>query len=194
LDGLDPQVSWESSSKAGDLDLSYGASASVRPTTDIASLPRNVWGKVSTSVSGWGVSARAETEGLNFKNANVEVDADNEDADVTVHLVASAGIDNSNVRSIEATKGLDVNGARVTVTPRFNLEDNNKDVVVNYSNDKTNVKLTASIDNQEVTISHQLDDSNRFAPTINNNGDLSVEWERKLSDDSSLTATLAPSN
>jgi len=192
LDGLDPQVSWESGNQAGDLDISYGASANVRPTTDIASLPRNIWGKISTSVSGWGVSARAESEGLDFKNANVEVDADNQDADVNVHLVASAG--SQSIRSVEATKGLDVNGARVTVTPRFNLEDESQDVVVNYNNDNTNVKLTASMDAQEVTVSQQLDDSNRVAPTVNSNGDLSLEWERKLSDDSSLTATLKPND
>lgn len=192
LDGLDPQVSWENSAQSGDLDISYGGSASVRPTTDIASLPRKVWGKVSTSVSGWGVSARAESQGLDVRNADVELDADNDGADLNVHLVANAG--SSSIRSVEATKGLDVNGARVTVTPRFNLEDDSQDVVVNYNNDNTNVKLTASVDNQEVTISQQLDDNNRVAPTINNNGDLSVEWERKLSDDSSLTANLKPND
>merc|ERR1712157_190103 len=69
-----------------------------------------------------------------------------------------------------------------------------KDVVVNYSTDDTNVKLTASADSQEVTISRQIDDDNRVAPTINNNGDISVEWERSLGDDSSLTATLKPND
>lgn len=192
LDGLDPQVSWESSSQAGDFDVTYGATANVRPTTDLASLPRSVWGKVATSVSGWGVSARAETQGLDFRNSNVEVDADNESADLNLHLVASAG--SNSIRSVEATKGLDVNGARVTVTPRFNLEKDEQDVVVNYNNDKTNVKLTASVDNQEITLSQRLDDDNRVAPTFSSNGDLSVEWERRLSDDSSLTATLKPND
>ena len=139
-----------------------------------------------------GESARAESQGLDVRNADVELDADNDGADLNVHLVANAG--SSSIRSVEATKGLDVNGARVTVTPRFNLEDDSQDVVVNYNNDNTNVKLTASVDNQEVTISQQLDDNNRVAPTINNNGDLSVEWERKLSDDSSLTANLKPND
>jgi hypothetical protein len=52
--------------------------------------------------------------------------------------------------------------------------------------------LVASRDSQEVTISQKLDDRNRIAPTINNKGDISVEWERTLGDDSSLTATLKP--
>jgi len=193
LDGLDPTIAWESSTQSGDLDLSYGIKASARPTTDLASLPRSIWGKASTDVSGWGVSARAEFDGQDFSKANLEVDADNEEADLSVHMVANAG-NQFSVRSVEATKGFDANGARVTVTPRFNLEDDNRDVVVNWNNDKTNVKLTASADGQEVTFSQQVDDDNRIAPTINNNGDLSVEWERRLSDASSLTATLKPND
>jgi hypothetical protein len=123
----------------------------------------------------------------------LEVDADNADADLSVHMVANAGKQFS-IRSVEATKGFDADGARVTVTPRFNLEDNDRDVVVNYNNDKTNIKLTASADNQKVTISQQINGDNRLAPTVNSNGDLSLEWERRLSDDSSLTATLKPND
>lgn len=213
LDGLDPTLSWEGSSSSGDMDLSYGVEASARPTADIASLPRKIWGKASTDISGWGVSARADMNPQDMGNADLEVNADNEDNDLSVNLVASAGSDFS-VRSVEATKGLDANGGRITLTPRFNLEDDTRDVVVGYSNDSTNVKLTASADAQEievehnmgdtdlkltasagaqeVTVSQRIDGQNRIAPTINSNGDLSVEWERTLGDDSSLTATLRP--
>jgi len=215
LDGLDPTLAWEGSSSGGDVDLSYGIEAAVRPTTDVASLPKSIWGKASTSVSGWGVSARADVDAQNLDSADVEVDADNEDLDLSVKLQASAGSGFS-VNSVEATKGLDVNGARVTVNPRMNLDTEEKDVVVNYSTDDTSIKLTASADSQEVevsksmdgtditltasadsqevTISRQIDDDNRIAPTVNNKGDISVEWERSLGDDSSLTATLKPND
>jgi hypothetical protein len=123
----------------------------------------------------------------------LDIDADNEDADLSLHLVASAG-NQFSVRSIEATKGFDANGGRVTVNPRFNLESDTRDVVINYSNDRTNVKLTASADSQELTLSQQVDSDNRIAPTIASNGDLSVEWERRLGDDSSLTANLRPND
>ena len=193
LDGLDPTVSWESGNQAGDLDLSYGVEASARPTSDIASLPRSIWGKASTDVSGWGVSARAEVDAQDLSSASVQVDADNQDADLSLKLTASAGNDFA-VRSVEATKGLDVNGARVTVNPRYNLETEEADVVVKYNNGDTDVKLTASIDSQEVTVSQRLDDDNRVAPTVNSSGDISVAWERRLDDDSSLTATLKPND
>lgn len=215
LDGLDPTLKWESSSTSGDMELSYGIESAARPTTDIASLPRSVWGKASTDVSGWGVSARAEIDAQDMKSADLEVNADNTDMDMSVKMTASAG-GGFEVRRVEATKGFDADGARVTVTPRFNLEDDEKDVVINYNNGatdvkltasqdaqeveichntgKTDIKLTASADAQEVTISQQIDDDNRIAPTINNNGDISVEWERRLGDDSSLTATVKPND
>jgi hypothetical protein len=237
LDGLDPTINWEGSARSGDIDLDYGIEAAVRPTTDIASLPRNVWGKASTKVSGWGVSARAEVDGQDRSSAALELDADNEDADLSLRMTANAG-GGFNVRRVEATKGLDLNGARVTINPRYDVESEEADVVLGYDNgstnvqltasadkqevnikhkldntnieltasadnqevtidhqmDNTNVKLTASADNQEVTISQQIDDNNRIAPTINNRGDISVQWERSLGDDSALTATLKPND
>jgi len=191
--GLDPTVSWESETDAGDINLSYGIEASIRATKDIASLPRSIWGKARTDVSGWGLSARAEVEGTDFSNANFDIDADNKDLDLSLRLEASAGKELA-IQRVEATKGFDANGARVTVTPRFNLEEDDRDVVINYSKDRTNVKLTASADNQELTLSQQLDDDNRVAPTVNSKGDLSLEWERRLGDDSSLTANLKPNS
>lgn len=193
LDGLNPTLSWENSGSAGDLDISYGVEANARPTTDIASLPRSVWGKASTDISGWGVSARADIDAQDLSSADLQLDAANDDADLSLRLTASAGGD-FNVRSVEATKGLDVNGARVTVRPRVDLENDNRDVEVNYSNDNTNIRLTASADSQEVTWSQQIDDDNRVAPTVNSRGDVSVEFERRLSDDSSLTANLRPND
>ena len=193
LDGLDPTISWENSVKSGDLDLSYGIEAAARPTADIASLPRSIWGKAKTDISGWGVTARAEVDAQSLNSADVEIDAKNAENDISVRLTASAGKDFS-VQTIEATKGFDANGARVTVNPRRNLQTDETDVVIKYDNGDTNVKLTASADAQKVTISQQVDANNRVAPTISSEGDLSVEWERKLSDDSSLTATLKPND
>jgi len=237
LDGLDPTINWSGSSSSGDVSLDYGIEAAVRPTSDIASLPRNIWGKASTNVAGWGVSARADVDGQDRSSADLEIDADNKDADLSLRLTASAG-GGFNVRRVEATKGLDLDGARVTINPRYDMEKEEADVVLGYDNgntnvqltasadkqevnikhkmdntnieltasadnqevsidhqmDSTNIKLTASADNQEVTISQQVDANNRIAPTINNRGDISVEWERALGDDSALTATLKPND
>merc|ERR1711935_203446 len=67
-----------------------------------------------------------------------------------------------------------------------------QEVVIGHSMEGTDITLTASADNQEVTISKKLDDDNTISPTIDRNGDVSVEWERSLGDDNSLTATVKP--
>jgi hypothetical protein len=213
---LDPTISWEGSSSSGDLDLTYGIEAAARPTTDIASLPRNVWGKASTNVAGWGVSARAERNMQDGGDTGVEFDMDNADADLSVRMVASAG-------DVEATKGLDIDGARVTFNPRYDLGTELADVVVSYDNGSTNVQLTASADNQEVSATHNMGDTIvgvtasadnqevsldhtmdktniKLTASVDNQevtirqqiDDISVAWERSLGDDGSLIATLKP--
>jgi predicted PilT family ATPase len=106
-------------------------------------------------------------------------------------LEASAG-DGFSVGKVEATKRLEADGADISVNPRYNVETEEADVVVNYSKDGTDVELPISQDAQSVTISRQLDDENRVAPTIGSNGDMSVAWERSLGDDNSITTTLSP--
>jgi len=194
LDGLEPVVSWGDSMKSGDIDIEYGIEANARATNDLASLPRKIWGKASQNVGGWGVSARAEVQGFDFKNADLEIDANNDDNDLSVNLQASVGNNGFAVSKIEATKGIDTDDARVTINPRYNLETEEGDVVIGYKKGDTNVEVTASKDDQKIMISQRLDDKNRIAPSVNRNGDVSLEWERSLGDDNSVTATLRPND
>jgi hypothetical protein len=191
IGGLDPTVSWSDATTSGDLTIEYGIEAAAKPTSDLASLPKKVWGKASTSMSGWGVSARADFDGVDFSKADVEIDADNEDGDLSLHVEASMD-GGFKVKSIEATKGFDSDGSRVTVQPRYDMETEEADVVLAYSKDDTKIEITASQSGQSVTLSKQIDDDNRVAPTLSSSGDLSVEWERSLGDGNSLTATLKP--
>lgn len=217
LEGFDPTVTYGGSATAGDVDLEYGIEATVKPTTDIASLPKSVWGKASTSISGWGVSAKAEIDPKELDSADITIDASNDELDLSVKVDATAGSEGGlSASNIEATKGIELDSGKLTINPRFNLADDEKDVVVSYSQESTTVSITASADSQsidithsagntdvsitasadeqEVTISQQVDDDNRLAPTINNKGDLSVEWEKSLGDDNSVTTTLKPND
>lgn len=103
-------------------------------------------------------------------------------------------------------------GARVSGTVRYNVKDKSRDVAVDYVNDvssarvtssgkvqwvdvnhktgNTDIRVVASRDKQAVTISQQVDDTNRVSPTVNNKGDVSVEWERRIGDEASLSAIL----
>mmetsp|Transcript_17603 Transcript_17603/g.24825 ORF Transcript_17603/g.24825 Transcript_17603/m.24825 type:complete len:264 (+) Transcript_17603:25-816(+) len=191
IGGLDPSLTWSSSTKTGDIDIEYGVESSAVPSTDIASLPKKIWGKASTDISGWGVSARTEFAGTDFSKADVDVDASNSEGDLSLHLEASAG-DGFSIHKVEATKTFDSDGARVTVNPRYDVDTEETDVVLAYSKDGTDIEVTASQDSQSLTFSRQVDDNNRVAPTLSSNGNVSVEWERSLGDDNSLTATLKP--
>jgi len=189
LGGLEPTLTWATEGKAGELDIAYGIEADARPTSDLTSLPKSVWGKASGDIGAWGVSARAEFQKADFSAADIEIDAVNDD--LSIHVDARSDGDFS-VNKIEATKSFDTDDAAVTVTPRYDVGNGSSDVVISYVKDDTSVEITASQEDQSITISKQIDDDNRVAPTIGSNGDFSVEWERSLGDDNSLTTTLTP--
>jgi len=189
LGGLEPTLTWSTTGKAGEIDIEYGVEADARLSSDLSSLPKNIWGKASTDIGGWGVTARAEFQGTDFSSAAVEIDAVNDD--LTVHIDAVSDGD-FNVNKIEATKSFDTDDAAVTVTPRYDVDSGATDVVVSYVKDDTSVEITASQTDQSITISKQVDDENRVAPTIGSNGEFSVEWERDLGDDNTLTTTVTP--
>lgn len=193
LDGLEPSVSWGGESTQGDLDIEYGVDLAARATADIGSLPKSIWGKASRDVAGWRTSARAEMKDGVLDAADLELTADNEENDIGIKMFAQAGKGTGfSVSRVEATKGMDVDGARLTVNPRYNVEAEDGDVVVSYTKDKTEVEVTASKDEQTVMVSQQIDDDNRVSPSVSRNGDISLEWERKLGDDSTVTTTLKP--
>lgn len=193
LGGLEPTLKWSTAGKAGDLDIEYGLEADARPTSDIASLPKNIWGKASGDIGAWGVTARAEFQGTDFTSADVDIDASNDEG-LSLHVDASAGGgDGFVVGKVEASQSFDSDGADVTVNPRYDVSSGEADVVVSYSKDDTSIEITASQDEQSITVSKQVDDDNRIAPTLASNGDFSVEWERNLGNDNSLTATVTPS-
>lgn len=192
VEGLEPTVTWEGSSKAGDVDLSYGVDVAAQPTKDIASLPRNVWGKASANVSGWLASVRADIDAQSPDSVAIEVEADNAENDLSVKLTGSCSQSDVKVASVEATKLFDMDQATVSVNPRYNLDTEEADVVIGYAQDRTEVEVVASRDAQKVTLSRQIDDDNRFAPSLTSQGGISLEWERSLGDEQSVTTTLTP--
>mmetsp|Transcript_21637 Transcript_21637/g.45130 ORF Transcript_21637/g.45130 Transcript_21637/m.45130 type:complete len:264 (-) Transcript_21637:123-914(-) len=193
LDGLDPSLTWSSSTKSGDYDLEVGVDVAARPTADLASLPRSAWGVASRSFGAWGVSARADVERDNMDNAAIEVNADNSGDDLSFKLFANAGSSGSSVNRIEATKSFNSGDARVTVNPRMDVASKDVDVTIGYDAGRTNVEVEASQQEQTLKVSQQIDDDNRVAPSFAlRSGKVAVEWERNLGDDNSLTTTFRP--
>jgi len=192
LDGLDPSINWSTSTTTGDFDLEAGVDIAARPTSDIASLPRSVWGKASTSTGGWALSARGEVQRDSMSTAAIEATADSEKDDLSLKFLATAG-DDFSLDTVSATKGINSNGARITINPSLDVASKDVDVTVTYDAGKTNVEINASKEEQTVKVSQQVDDANRVAPSFAvRSGKLAVEWERDLGDDNSLTTTLRP--
>lgn len=207
LDGLDPSLSWSSSSSSGDVDLEYGVDMKAS-SLNIASLPKKVWGKASLDLGGWATSVRADADASDLGNADLTIDSVN--GDTSLKMFASA----AGVSSVEASKTFDSDGASVSVNPRYNLETEEADVVIGYDAGDTSVELTASADSQSVVIGHsmgdtslsltasadaqsltlsqKIDDDNTVSPTFGSDGSMSVAWERSLGDGNSLTTTLTP--
>jgi hypothetical protein len=191
LDGLDPTLSWSSSSNSGDVDLEFGAEASVKPTADIASLPKSVWGKASGSSGDWDWSARADLDAADLSSADIEINADNDD--LSIKLLASAGSSGSSVNNVEASKSFSSGDATITVNPRYDVKAETGDVVVGWSSGDTAVEVTASADAQSIKIAQKIDDDNTITPTLSSGGDISVAWEKSLGDGNSLTTTFSSS-
>jgi len=194
LDGLEPTISFGTSTETDGTDFSGGVDLSASATNDIGSVVKSIWGKASRDFGGWGVSARAELEGSDLTSAEIEVDATNEDLDLTVHLEASASGEAVSVNKVEGTAGLDSDGARITVNPRYDVGAGSGDVVLSYAKDDTSVEVTASQEDQSLTISQKVDDDNTISPTVTRSGDFSLEWKRSLGDDNSVTTTVKPND
>lgn len=207
LDSMDPTITWENSAMlANDVALQYGIDLSAR-TTNLATLPRRIWGRASRIfVDRYALSSRLEMNVQRMDHINFELDGEDDDTDLKLRVIGTSGtgissassgifksfISNSRLKHVELTKGFDNDGNRVTVNPRYNLDYNHADVVVTYDADDTLIKVTASKDDQLVTISQKLNDDNMISPTIGRDGSLSLAWDRKLGDDNSVRTTLNP--
>jgi len=128
-----------------------------------------------------------------------EIDGEDDENDIKMRVIGRAGmtspsslLSESTVGHVEFTKGFENNGNRVTVNPRYNVDYRHADVVVTYDADDTLIKVTASRHDQVVTISQKINDENMISPTIGRDGSLSLAWDRKLGDSSSIRTTLNP--
>uniref|UniRef100_A0A7S2KBX2 Uncharacterized protein n=1 Tax=Leptocylindrus danicus TaxID=163516 RepID=A0A7S2KBX2_9STRA len=134
IEGLDPKITWEASGESGDFDLEGGVEVAARPTSDLASLPRSIWGKASREWKGWGVSARAELESDKPSQAQIELEAEHEEDDISMKITASAGKELA-VAKVEGIKGFDAGddgNSHITINPRWDVDREDGDVILGW--------------------------------------------------------------
>ena len=174
--------------------MEYGVDLAAR-TSDISSLTKSIWGKITRRQDGWETSARAEVANGKLDQAEIELEASNKESDLSVKLFASVGkLGGRQLTGVEATKGFDMDGARLTFHPRYDISNEEGDVIIGYSREDTEVELTASKDDQSIQVSQQLDENNLLSPLISRSGKISLQWKRKLNEDSIITTTVKPND
>merc|ERR1739845_188562 len=89
-------------------------------------------------------------------------------------------------------KGFEVDGSRIIVKPRYNVEDNIADVVLAYDSHDNGLEVTISQNDQSATFSHRLNNYNCITPTLTRRGDISIEWDHKLGDVNHVKTLLKP--
>ncbi len=200
FDGLEPTITWENSQQLpNEVDLRYGIDLSAK-TTNLASLPRRIWGRASRRFvkDRFSLSTRLDMDVQRMDRVAFKVDAADEENDLKLTMLGSAAASlkrlatSPRVSHLEFTKGFDNDGNRITINPRYNVNYDHMDVVMTYDADDTLITVTASKDDQVVTISQQLNDDNMLSPTISRDGSLSLAWDRKLGDHNSIRTTLNP--
>eukprot|EP00804_Cyclotella_cryptica_P019716 CCRYP_016465-RA/>CCRYP_016465-RA protein AED:0.08 eAED:0.08 QI:87/1/1/1/1/1/3/207/283 len=199
LDGLEPTITWENTAFVNDVNIRYGIDLSAR-TTNLSSLPRRIWGRASRIFSDrFAVSARLDMDVQSMDTIDFELDGEDNENDLKMRVLgwatAARGMGmkgGGRLTFMEFTKGFDNDGNRITVNPRYYVNQRRGEVVLTYDADDTVVQVTASEDDQVVTISQKLNDENMISPTLSRDGSLSLAWDRKLGDDSSVRTTLNP--
>lgn len=158
-----------------------------------------MWGRASRVFANrYALSARLDVDFQSMDRVDFEIDGEDDETDIKMRVLGRAGTSSSfllsrtSVGHVEFTKGFDNNGNRVTVNPRYNVDYQHADVVVTYDADDTLIKVTASRNDQVVTISQKINEENMISPTIGRDGSLSLAWDRKLGDSSSIRTTLNP--
>mmetsp|Transcript_16568 Transcript_16568/g.23364 ORF Transcript_16568/g.23364 Transcript_16568/m.23364 type:complete len:279 (+) Transcript_16568:86-922(+) len=194
VDSLDPSVDWGRSSKVGGVNIDYGVEAAVSIKEDA---PRKVWAKGTTTQAGWGLSLRAEMDANERSNADIELDALNEDIDLQFAIDASVGKEGGlNLKQVEAsyqaeTEILSQEGM-VSLAPRWDFASNTQDVALGYESGKTKLSLTASLDKQDLKVKRDLPYDSRVSVQASTKDKVQVEYERDLDGGGLLALNYSP--
>uniref|UniRef100_A0A7S0GJD3 Uncharacterized protein n=1 Tax=Proboscia inermis TaxID=420281 RepID=A0A7S0GJD3_9STRA len=172
---LAPQISFE-----GDIQgVEYGASMDVTKP----GVP-SLWGQIKSEVSGWNVKTRAQySEGeydySTGKGAYVTVEGTNEEDDTFVWGSGTVSTDGASPLKVGAKKIFDTENGKFMVAPRFAFKEEKATVVLGYEKDDTKVFVTATQDDQDVKISHKIDDDNTASIKAGRKGFISAALENE---------------
>mmetsp|Transcript_12004 Transcript_12004/g.15197 ORF Transcript_12004/g.15197 Transcript_12004/m.15197 type:complete len:281 (-) Transcript_12004:276-1118(-) len=197
FEGIDPILSYSTGTSAMGCDFEAGATASIKPTVDVLSLPRSLWAKISSTVnvgggggSVWRLSSKVGLSHKdNYQTPKIDLQATSSSLDASVKV--------GDLKKIEVNKGFGLGSSgKLYITPRYNRKSNTGDVTLEYGSESggTTVTIDASKSLQTLTVSQQIAEGHVITPRVTSKGDMSLSWKMDLSSRSgdSVTTTIYP--
>lgn len=205
LDGaesLDPTVDWATTTKLGDIDIEYGvrAAASTKEGAD-----RIAWGKaLLENEDGWKVSAKGEMD-INLRNsADIELDVLNEDLELSAGIDATISDDGLSLNYAELEKSANTNildrEGFLRIVPRHDFINEKSDIEISYESEATSLSIVASLEERSLKLSRQMGDfmpyfrDAKYSLVASDKQDVSFEYERKIDENGSVTASFRPND
>ena len=89
-----------------------------------------------------------------------------------------------------------VNDGKIFIKPKYDAVSSKADLLVGYQSKDTAVTVQASSNVKKLTVSQQITESDRIAPSITSAGKFSLEWQRQLSGSGgdAVTTTISPND
>jgi len=196
-DSLDPTVDWGTSTEVGDVDIDYGVRAALSTKEGAERL---AWGKAAYDNGNWTLSARGEMDVNLRSSADFELDLLNGELDVSIGVDASVSKDDGlNVKFVELektgqTKILGREGI-YEIKPRYDVAEKKGELEFGYESEAVSASIVASQEEKNLKLSRKMGDfmpylkDAKYSLAVSDKKDLTFEYERKLDEDGSLTAS-----
>jgi len=156
---LAPEIAFSGDSD----DIEYGGSV------DFASesMPKSIWGKKSTSAGGWNLDAKVEVSQGKYEfgddedaGAYVTLNGSDEEKETFVWGSGYASKAGASALKIGAKKVFSGENGKVMVSPRYDADTNTPEVVLGVEKDDTRAYLTLSEEEQDLLVTHKINDDN----------------------------------
>jgi len=198
VESLDPTVTYDNTYELGEeIKIDYGVEATLH-TGETES--RTVYATASTTQAGWGLSTRADLDLMDRSSVDLEIDVDNESADLSASVDArvtmgtDGGSPSFDVNKVEGSYTRNINlldqEGTLSFTPRYDISADTKDVLLQYESGKTKAEVKVSTEEKELKISRQLPQQNTIGLVLTDQGSLGehikIDYERDLANGGSL--------
>lgn len=202
-DSLDPTVDWATSSEIGGVEVDYGVKAAVS-TKEGAE--RTAWAKTKLeNENGWKASAKGEMD-INLRDsADIELDVLNEELELSAGVDVTVSKDDGlTLKYAELEKSANTNimdrEGYFRIVPRYDFTEEKKDIEISYESEAVSLSVVASPEERTLKLSRQMGDfmpyfkDAKYSLVVSDKEDMSFEYERKIDEDGSISASFRPND